>query len=60
MCARVSLGSDLQRCVLESRNVGGKLGDKARRQFALLCNACGQPSCVILDVLRAKYVKLDI
>ena len=54
ICARVSLGSDLQRSVLESRDVGGELSDKARRKFALLCNACGEPSGIVLDVLPAK------
>ena len=54
MCARVGLGSNLQRRVLESRNVGGELSDKARRQFALLCDACGEPSGIVLNVLRAK------
>jgi hypothetical protein len=54
ICARVSLGSDLQRRVLEGIDVGGELGDKARGQFALLRNACGEPSGIILDVLRAK------
>ena len=58
LCSRVSLSSDLQRRVLESRNVGCELSDKARRQFALLSNACGEPSGIVLDVLRANYVNL--
>ena len=53
MCARVGLGSNLQRRVLKSRDVGGELSDKARRQFALLCDACGKPSGIVLNVLRA-------
>jgi hypothetical protein len=53
-CVRVSLGSDLQWSILESIDVSGKLGDKACRQFAFLCNAGCEPSSIVLDVLRAK------
>ena len=52
--ARVSLGSDLQWSVFESIDVSGKLGDKACRQFAFLCNDSCEPSGIVLNVLRAE------
>ena len=53
--ARVSLGSNMQRRVLESINIGDELGDKACRQFAFLGNAGCEPPSIVLDVLRAKW-----
>ena len=52
MYTRVSLGSDLEGCILKSRNIGRELGNETRRKFSLLCDTCGEPSGIVLDVLQ--------